>query len=274
MLAAMSADVWSRNAAQWSAVGLPLKPSDEDLVLYEAALGPRLAAPGGAVLVLGVTPALCRTVVAMGARVTAVDRSAAMIGAGFPEGGAPGVRVLEGDWRALPLEAGAFAAAVGDGALAALGTAARCGEALAEVRRVLGAGAPLVLRCYVRPDTPEPVEAVFGDLLAGAIPSFHAFKWRLAQALPQDGASGVRLGDVFAAWEARGVDRDQLAAERGWDVREVATIDAYRGLAETYLFPTRADLGALTAPFFEEGAVRVPGYTLGERCPVITYHAR
>jgi SAM-dependent methyltransferase len=259
---------WDRHAAQWSAVGPPLRPSAEDLRLYREALP-----SGGHVLLLGVTPELARLALDLGARVTALDSNVAMIRAHFPEPPPPGARALLGDWRDIPAPDGAFTAAIGDGFTTVLGSAPAARRALSELRRVLAPGAALVLRHFLRPDPPESSAEVFADLLAGRIPSFHDFKWRLAHALPQDGEAGVRVGDIHAAWEARGLDPSAVAAELGWDPRVVRTIDAYRDLDQTYLFPTLAELSALYAPLFSQATLRFPTYPLGARCPLTTHRA-
>lgn len=250
-------------------MGPPLRPGAEDLRLYREALP-----PGGRVLLLGVTPELARLALELGAQVTALDNNAAMIRAHFPDPAPPGARAVLGDWRDIPAPDGAFTAALGDGFTTVLGHASAVRRALGELRRVLAPGAPLVLRHFVRPDPPESPAAVFAELLAGRIPSFHDFKWRLAHALPQDGEAGIRVGDIHAAWEARGLAPDAVAAALGWDPRVVRTIDAYRGLAGTYLFPTLAELAALYAPLFTEVTRRFPTYPLGARCPLTTYRAR
>lgn len=265
---------WDRHADQWSAIGPPLRPSGEDLALYGAALRELLAAPEREALLLGVTPELARLLVELGARLTAVDNNAAMIRAHWPAEGHPRARVVLGDWRELPAEDGCFHAVAGDGFTTVLPNAVELRRALAQVRRVMKPGARLVLRHYLRPETPEPSEAVFTDLLAGRIPSFHDFKWRLAQSLPQDVEHGLRVADIYDAWVARGIEPERLASELGWDPRVVRTIDAYRGLSQAYMFPTLAELRALYEPLFDVGAPVFPGYYLGARCPVITHRAR
>jgi SAM-dependent methyltransferase len=272
---ATDAEAWHRNAAQWSAVGPPLRPSAEDIALYAAPLGEHLsAAPGAPALLLGVTPELAGLLIELGATVTAVDSSRAMIDTWWPAGGHPSARAVWGDWRDMPAGDGLFEVAAGDGVSSALGTAAGVRRGMAEIRRVMKPGAALVLRHFVRPASAEIPDAVFADLLAGGIPSFHAFKWRLAHALSRDPEAGVVLADIWAAWDARGIDPARLAADMGWEPRAVRTIDAYRGVAHTYLFPTLDELRDLMAPFFDDRAVSFPRYYLGDRCPVIVHRAR
>ena len=71
----------------------------------------------------------------------------------------------------------------------------------------------------------------------GAISNFHAFKWRLAMALQPDSQQGVRLGDVWDAWNGSGIDPGALP-QPGWSGRAVATIRFYREKDARLYFPT------------------------------------
>ncbi len=265
---------WNRHAGQWSAIGPPLRPSDEDLVHYEAALRYALDAPGSEALLLGVTPELAQLLHHLAARLTAVDNNPAMVRANWPAAGYARGRVVLGDWRQMPAEDGAFHAAACDALSNNLPSASELRRALAQVHRVMKPGGILVVRHFIRPAVAEPTDAVFEDLLAGRIPSFHDFKWRLAQSLPQDLDRGLPVSEIYDAWAARALDADELAAARGWDPRTVRTIEAYRGVPFAYMFPTLAELTELYEPLFEVGAPVFPSYYLGARCPLITHRRR
>lgn len=91
-------DHWPRHARQWALVGPPLRPGPDDVAATERAVAAWSAGEGRAprALVLGVTPELVTMAWPAGARVLAVDRSAAVIDAILPRGAASGDRYPPG----------------------------------------------------------------------------------------------------------------------------------------------------------------------------------
>ncbi len=178
-------------------------------------------------------------------------------------------RALCGDWSELPLESGAVDAVLGDGSFTLLGWPDRQRAVVHEIRRVLTPQGRLVLRVFVRPEARESLEAVFEDLHARRIGSFHALKWRLAMSLQGGPEVGVLVRDVWQAWQDRAIDRDALARRLGWSRDAIDSIDAYREAESRLCFPTLRETRALLALHFRELACHVPAYELGPRCPTL-----
>jgi hypothetical protein len=231
----------------------------------------RRRAGGGdpTILLLGVTPELCGIDAPVG-RVIATDRSLDMIRGVWPGRVRTRDAALAADWRALPIAAGSIDVALADGCLTNLPFPSGYAAVGSELRRTLAEGGLWIVRCFVQTQSPESVADVLSDLSTGRVGGFHAFKWRLAMALQADPRAGVVLGDVWNALSAAEPDLDALAGRCGWTIESVRTIDAYRGLATRYSFPSLAEMRAAIADAgFSILDVVTPGYELGDRCPTI-----
>jgi hypothetical protein len=137
------------------------------------------------------------------------------------------------------------------------------------IRDVLTETGRFVLRCYARPEAPESLGDILDDVGTPKLPSFHHLKLRLLMALQPDTESGVRVRDVYEAWR-----ENRRSMMNGWDPATVATIECYRDSDTLYSFPTLAELRSVLAECFDEIAVNVPGYALGERCPTLVLAPR
>ncbi|MCE9572662.1 MAG: class I SAM-dependent methyltransferase [Deltaproteobacteria bacterium] len=266
-------DHWSLHARQWALVGPPLRPCAADVAIATAELAAWTAAHRRAprALLLGVTPELATLAWPAGTALTAIDRAPAMIGALFTA--TPDRRAVVADWRALPLRAAAIDVALGDGCLPNLAFPDGYRAFARELGRVLAPGGALVTRLFVSPPVREALGAVADALAAGAIGSFHAFKWRLAMAVAPDDRN-VRVAAIWEAFAALVPDRAALARATGWPAAEIATIDAYRDSARVYAFPTLDETRAALGDALVETACRVPAYELGDRCPSLTLRAK
>ena len=271
-------DLWPLHARQWALLGPPLRPSPEDTdVVRRAVAGWHAEHPGMAAraLVLGVTPELAVLPWPPASTVLAVDRSEAMVGALWAGAGeVAAASAVTGDWRALPCEDGSVDVVVGDACLTPLGYPDDYRAIKSEVRRVLAHDGRFVMRVFVPPAAPESLAGIAEDLHAGRIAGFHAFKWRLVTAVQFASEGGASLAAVWDAWHAMCPDPAALAERTGWSPDVIATIDAYRGTATVYSFPTLAELRALMDESFTELACHVPSYELGERCPTLVWRAR
>ncbi len=265
-------DHWNRHARQWNRVGSPLRPCDEDIRLARELIGAGekdAGSPRHAVL-LGVTPELASMDWPRGTRLTAVDRCMEMIRGVFPRDNlSVPARAVRGDWLGLPLPDESADWVVGDGCYTLLDGPESYRALGQEVRRVLRPGGRYLVRLFLRPDSPEPVSAVFDDLEAGRIGNFHVFKWRLAMALHDGAGRGVRVDAIWERWRQAGIKPRELARDTGWPEAEIRTIEAYRGSKARYTYPTLNEARAALSVQFRELACRFPGYELGERCPTL-----
>ncbi len=225
-------------------------------------------------LLCGVTPELAALSLPMDMPLVAVDQSAPMIAAVWP-GDGPGRHAVQGDWLALDLPDGSVDIALGDGCFTLLDHPQghrRFAESLA---RVLVPGGLFSVRLFCRPQHAEPLDAVFGALVAGQIGNFHAFKWRLAMALHgDDSARGVSVAEVWRVFYERCGSPAELAQRVGYPVEQVRTIDNYEGASARYSFARASEVTALLAPEFELLDEWRDDYELGERCPSLLFRRR
>jgi len=268
----MPSDHWNHHAQQWQHVAPPLRPSAEDIELMTV----RVAALDSVTtsVLLGVTPEIAGMHWPRGTRLLAVDRCMGMIQGVWPCGGVPDRHAVCGDWLALPITEGSADLIVGDGCFTLLPYPDGLALAYASAARALRPGGAFMMRYFCRPESAEPLDAVFADLEAGRVGNFHVLKWRMAMALHGDASSGVSVGAVWEALNAAVSDRDAFAKDLGWPRAAIDTIDVYRGVDTRYYFPTLDEIREVTSQHFEELSVDTPSYELGERCPIVCYRRR
>lgn len=261
--------LWEIQAGQWTRLGQPLRPGDDDIARVQESIDERVRTGGDATtaLILGVTPELVHRRWPEHATVLATDRSMVMIkGVGLAADSA--VRrpsVTQADWLALPLAGASCDLVLSDCGFAnvpAVSAVALAGS----IRRVLRDDGVLTTRMFLRPDDREEPDEVWEELVHGRIGTFSAFKLRLLMALcGEDGDVCVATG--WDHFESRCPDIDGLAEHLAWPAAEVRTIEAYRGQETLYWFPTLGQFRAMVSREFDERACHWPGYELGERCP-------
>ena len=252
---------WRNFPGVYKRLAPPLRPAPGDVERMRAAI----AANDDQILLLGVTPGIA----ILGQNLIAVEGSRAMIDRLWP-GDRPDRRALDGDWTALPFEAGQFGAVIGDGALNSV--ASGLDSLIDEISRVLRGGGIAAQRVFASPDDREPLETVRGDALAGRIGNVHALKWRIAMAIAEAPDFLVPVADILDAFDGMFPDRDELAAVTGWDRSSIDTLDAYVGAWHSLCFPTRAALQEKGATRFATcRIVESDGYPLAERCPLIVW---
>jgi len=268
-------DHWNEHARQWNLIGAPLRPVPEDIRVLERELRSWQAHSGivaPRALLCGVTPEIARMQWPRGAQLIAIDHSMPMIAGVWPTGAVSG-SVVCGDWLELPLADATQHVLVGDGCCSLLIGHVRYAAFAAELRRVAAPDALLMMRYFIRPERSEPVGDVVEDLWQKRIGNFHVFKWRLAMALHGTLEEGVRLGDIWNVWQDAVPDPVRLAEFLDWPLPVVNTIHNYRGVDSRYSFPTLAEARALVGAF-DEVAIHIPKYELGERCPTLLLRAR
>lgn len=154
---------WQERAGAWQTLKPPARPSPGDIVEYEKALRPEVAAhPAPACLILGATPELRSLAHANDCRVFCADTSRTMFEALRPMVAPAGPEeLLCVDWLELPSRL-RFDVVLGDGAVNMIPTA-RHSELLEGLARVVAPGGAAILRVHLRtPPLFEDLEAVLG----------------------------------------------------------------------------------------------------------------
>lgn len=261
-----SKDHWRAHAQQWSRIGSPLRPSDEDVALMAGWLGGQPDQPGHGLL-LGVTPELT----VLSDSLLALDRDGAMI-ARLWRPRTPRQTAQQADWLDAASDDARFDFAAGDGSINAIAYADDYSRLFARLRERLRDNALLVLRVFCTPEHGETPEAVLAAANQGGIGSFHAFKWRLAMAMvARRRDPNICVHDIREQFQALVPDRARLAAAAGWPAADIDTIDVYRDSPTVYSFPTRSQLRAALPDYCEEIGCGNGTYELAERCPVIAF---
>jgi hypothetical protein len=114
-----------------------------------------------------------------------------------------------------------------------------------QVRKVLKKNGSLTLRMFISPETKEDLATVIekkGEM------GFHAFKWRVAQALADP---YVRVKDLYCIMKA---------------VYDHPTLEVYQESDLVYYFPKLSELPPWDNIQFGNS------YELADRCPIITWN--
>lgn len=269
-------DHWRRHAQQWDSVGPPLRPDRDDVAVAQRLVHrARRMAGGGSlrIALLGVTPELAGMAWPQGSRLLPVDRSVEMIRGILPRRAAVPMMPVCAGWLQLPLGDDSLDCVVGDGCFTVLEHVEAHRRLCRELCRVLRPGGCFVIRLFVQSPERESPAAVFDELAAGTIGSFHVFKWRLAMALHDNLDEGIPVRDIWRRWSQAGVAAEGLAARLGWSLDAVRTIEVYRDSPARYTFPTLDQAREVLAEHFEELECHVPAYELGDRCPSLLLRA-
>jgi len=265
-------NVFSTFARQWRVIDVPLRPSEDDVAVYERVVDTwQRARLGRGVrgLLLGVTAEIATMRWPERSSLVAIDHSLPMVANVWPKP-AHGTAVC-GDWRSMPLPARSCDIALGDGCLTLLSVPEGREAFARNLRRVLTDDGVLALRCFCRPERPETAGQVFDALRAGHIRGFHAFKWRLVMSLHGEPGRGTRLAEVWDAWSAEVTDPDKFARQRDWPLEAVRSLEVYRGAETRYLFSTIEESRRSLAPWFTLESQHAGRYELAERCPILVF---
>ena len=269
---------WGGDVAhQWHLYGPPLRPCAADIRAMEDAVR-RFADHRGRplnALLWGVTPEIATMSWPAATQLLALDKSRPMIDLVWPGDVAGFRRALQRDWFDYRCDADErHDVVIGDGNFAPLDFPESYRALAAAASASLTDAGIVISRFWVRPPKRETPEAVFEDMRANRIRSFHAFKFRLAMALQENAETGVAVSEVLAAWKRARVDMEPLLAMTGWQRETVDMIHLYEGKTSRLAFPSIAELEALMSEHFDTLETRYLDYELGECCPIVTYRVR
>ncbi len=216
-------DQWTKILERWDEWTSPLRPSPEDVAMFRNQMN-----EGEQTLLLGVTPEL------QPLASIAIDHNPQVIKL-FP------VQAVLGDWRDLPFES-KFDALLGDGCLTVFQGPSEL--FFQQAKKALKPNGRLILRLFISPECKEDLQSV---LKKKDGMGFHAFKWKVAQALADPYIPVKTLYQVI---------------QPIWDH---PTLEVYQNSDLIYYFPKLSELPPWDHIQFGNS------YELAERCPVITW---
>ena len=188
----------------WKWLGPPLRPADEDIAFYTAAISQWVGSNGPPrVLLLGLTPELYSLPWPMGTDFLAVDRARPMIDTVWP---GPKDAVLCADWTTMALPDGSRDIVLCDGGMEQLQFPQKHQRLVRILRRVVPPDGLVILRLYVLPSKAESPELVLKDLVQGRISNMNILKLRLGMALQDASSEGVPRNIIWDAFHTAAPD--------------------------------------------------------------------
>lgn len=261
---------WPDIAQQWEQVGIPLRPSVQDISFLNDAIDSWVRDKGTPrVLILGVTPELYRFPWPTGTDVLAVDHTQNMIDTIWP---GPRNAVICANWTTMPLQKGSRDIVLCDGGVHLLAYPGGHRQLVRTLHRVIASGGVCIFRLFVPPEKREEVDEVLQDLLEAKISNLNILKLRLGMALHEDITKGIQLKRIWDTIHRVAPDFNRLASRIGWPIEHLLVINTYRNSSTRYFFLSLDDVHHLFCENpggFTLETVCVPTYELGMRCPTI-----
>jgi hypothetical protein len=265
---------WRSVAQEWQYFGSPLRPCDEDLRHMEQVVADKFSDEETIrVQLCGVTPEIATMQWPANVHLKAVEQSQEMIEEVWP-GDVEGKRIaVQGDWLEVGSNRDHYDIVIGDGCFISFAYAEGY-EALAKtLAGILKQDGLFVMRFFTQLDEKESSDHVFSELLAGRIGTFHAFKWRLAMSLQPSSQQGIRLHDIYDAWQQAAIDPQSLSVQTGWSRQAIDTISLYENKQNHFAFATLNEIYDVFRNHFIQESIYYPQYELGERCPIIAFRS-
>lgn len=263
-------NLWALQAKRWQYVKQPLRPGPQDVARVEQYFSKLNSnqKPFSGVL-LGVTPELANANLDMS--LTAVELEQAMINLVWT-GDTANRKAVIGNWFNL-LEATNNTTVdwvMGDGCFNAV-EFSNYDKFMSSIADVLKEDGLLSIRLFQRPVVTENVSSILNN--PAECGNFHIFKWHLVMAIQGDDAhKGVKLSDVWNAFNQRYPNKQSLADITGWSIDEISTIDNYQEVQSRYSFPTISEM-ANVAGNYDINLIETNygSYELSERCPQLLF---
>ena len=238
-----------KHSKSWDKLKPPLRPTSD------TAQQMRNLCSDGDTLLLGVTPEFYP----LFTNLIGTDSNPKMVDTIWP-GNTDNKTAFVLDWTTMEWHAEMFDTIIGDGGLTMLGNLDRMRNFVTKCQTWLKPNGTFIHRLFERPDV---LEDVFNTNNLG----WNAFKWRLVYFLANANNGPVPLADVKDLFDEAFPDRELLAAETGWSIDSINTIDLYEGISTVTFIPNRAQWSSIIDCEF----VKTKGYDLAETCPLMIW---
>lgn len=271
-----SNEVWSGLSKQWNVVGIPQRPSQEDVALLFA----QIEATQGvnstnwssqSACILGVTPELVQGPWPGSITIVAAERSADVIERLWLPHPKNESRVQQAEWHRLPVESGCHQIVIGDGCTTQFPDLRYYESFFKEMHRVLDTSGALIMRCFVRAEDSDGELDIISRAFSGGIKHFGSLKWQIAMSITNSQTIAVPVAQIASTFDHFFPDRERLATAAGWQLATVNSIDAYRGSSSIYTFPSLRELGQLCQPYFSITSSHYSSHELAANCPILVF---
>lgn len=238
--------------AFWDDLGPPLRPDLQTIQAYgELFQAVQPSDKDAQVMLMGVTPELANAAWLAHAKMTAIDHSPAMISAIWP-GDHHHRQAITGDWFNLPVPPLSQHMVMGDGVLNFLTYPAEHQALSHSLSAVLRPGGHLILRAFCAHEHTENPEQIVHRAKHRKFTSFHDFKLMLLGALQQgDIQTGVALASAWQMFHEHFPNMDDCAAQTGWSIEAIRTIDLYKANTKRYFLATPAEIESVLSTRFK-----------------------
>ena len=269
-MANLSNEIWAQQSVRWQNVGLPTRPTPEDIELMHS-LAINQNSKLEQVAVLGVTPEIIQMRWPDSVKLNAYDLSEEMILSVWEPNCKVFSKVWHADWQSLPIGDGEIDLFIGDGCLTALAGIEKGTAVFKELVRCLKPSGRVVMRCFIRPENKEPIEEIIADVKSHKIKFFGSLKWRIAMALCDDVTSNVMPSEICRIFNESFPDRIALSRKTGWSLETINTLDSYNNMTSPFTFPSLLEIQNIVKPLFNIQEIKYGSYELSSRCPVISF---
>ncbi len=224
---------WPHVAQIWDQVTPPLRPSAEDLSVYQKIIDACTHRPEPLrVLVLGVTPEIYRLNWPPATALHAVDRSPDMIKHVWP---GPATSVTCDDWCSMSLPPRSFDLTICDGGLALLRYPEDQAALARKLSEIVVSGGKCVFRLFCTDGDSASVEEIFSELRQHKVPDLSTLKLRLWAALQSSMRAGMPVHDVWSVVaEFANDDLGRFAEEQGWPIENVLALAQHKNSHARY----------------------------------------
>ncbi len=261
---------WNSTAKQWKYFASPLRPETEDISYIKNIIFKKFSNRKKINIKLcGVTPELATIQWPPQTFLTAIEQSMEMIQEVWP-GDIDGKRkAIQGHWLDPEIDIHPYDVIIGDGCFISMDYPNEYNTFAKRLANSLAHDGLIAMRFFIQTENTESSDQVFCALQNGEINSFHAFKWRLAMALQSSSQQGVKLHDIYAAWQNSEITNNYLIDKRGWSENTINTINLYKHKQNHFYFATLPEILTILEKYFYVESIYYPNYELGERCPII-----
>jgi SAM-dependent methyltransferase len=272
---------WNDIALNWNKWKAPLRPSPEDIKLFNSQIdrwhqhlidnifSKPVVTPKMNVLLLGVTPEIANMKFPFDIKMIAVDKSVNMAQHVWP-GNIPNKRtVMVDDWLTMKIEPQSQDLVLADGSFVFF-KPAEMSRLAGIIAKILKPDGVFIIREFIAPDQQETLDMIADDLKHNRVANFHAYKFRVAMAIQKSFSEGVSQNDIWSTI----VSLTRFHPQHSFSPPDLETGRVYKGKSDRLYFPTIDEFCTILREQMPFVTVKYPTYDFGDRCPSVTASLR